>query len=163
MRVQPAVAATVALVVVVTLASGPLVGLVDLTAAATWSPEDFGEGRAAVGDVTLPDRVVIERGDFGAGTYYLRVPSATVELREVVGRPILSYEVSVESLGYTRSAINVVSSDDVGNYELTLEEIAFGPEQLDGERYAGELTVDVRYGGRLHVLATKNVTIEVVG
>lgn len=161
MRVQPAVVATVAIVVVTTLASGPLVGL-DLTAEHSFSGEGLGEGRATVGDVTMPDRVAFERADFGAGSYYLRVPSATVELSEVVGRPILNYEVSIDELGYTRSTIKVLSSANEGTLELGLDEVAFGRDELEQDSYAGELSVSVRYEGTEHVVATKNVTVEVV-
>jgi len=162
MRVQPAIVLTVAVIVLTTIVSGPALSLVDLTASGTLSGTDLGEGSVTVGSVTLPDTVTFERGDFGAGSYYLTVPAATVELDDVVGRPILSYEVTVHDLGFTRSTIEIISAESEGTMELTLDEAAFGEHQIRNQSYAGRLRVDVRYGGQEHVLASKNVTIEVV-
>lgn len=162
MKVQPAVAVTVAIVVATTLLSGPAIFGVDLTATETFDGSDLGDGRVTVGAVDLPDTVVVERGDFGAGTYYLRVPSATVELREIVGRPIVSYQVSVEELSFTRSNVPVLSPSDEGSYELTIEEAPFGENEVRNESYAGELSVTTRYDDTEHAVATRNLTIEVV-
>ena len=163
MQAKPVVVGTVVLVFLTTVVSGPLVPLVDITADRSFSGDGLGEGRASVGDVTLPGSVAFERGDFGSGSYYLRVDPATIELDDVVGRPIVSYEVSIPALGYSRSAVTVLSSADEGTYELSIDEAAFGPEEITNESYAGELVVDARYGEAEYVLARKNVTIEVIG
>lgn len=163
MNAHPAVVFTVALVVVTTVLSGPVVSAVDLTSERTLEGADLGEGRLTIGDLSVPDDVVIERGDFGAGTYYLRVPSATAELQTVVGRPILSYEVSIRELGFTRSSVSVLSPANEGTYELTLDEAPFGQSEIREDSYAGELSITARYGGTEHVVERRNVTIEVVG
>ena len=162
MKVQPVVAFTVAVVVATTLVSGPLVGFVDLTADQSFSGAGLGEGRATVTDVTFPDRVVIEKGDFGSGSYYLRVGTATAEVSEVVGRPILSYQLSIPALGNTKSTIQVLSASSEGEIELAIEESPYGKDQITADSYEGTLSVAVRYGGQEHAIASENVTIEVI-
>lgn len=162
MRTQPAVIVTVAIVTVTTLVSGPVVSAVDLTDSGTLDGTDLGEGRLTVGDVTVPETVVIERGDFGAGTYYLRVPPATAELQSIAGRPIISYEVSVRELGFTRSGVHVLSAENEGTFEMTLEDAPFGKNEIRNESYVGELSITARYDGQEHVLERTNVTIEVI-
>lgn len=163
MRVQPVVAVVVGIVLATTLVSGPLVSAVDLTAEGSLSDADIGDGRVTVGDVTLPDRVVFERGEFGSGSYYLRVPPATAELGEIVGRPIISYQLSIDELGFTTSTVKVLSRSNEGTIELEIDDSAFARDRFENETFTGRLVVDVRYGGRERVIASKNVTIEVVG
>lgn len=163
MRYHPAVVATVAIILLTTAVSGPAISAVDLTASDSFSGAGLGDGGVTAGDVDLPETMTIERGEFGSGSYYLRVPPATVDLQAVEGRPIVSYQVSVEELGFTRSSVHVVSAGDTGQYELTLEEVAFGQDEIHNESYAGELTVIARYDDAEHVLASHNVTIEVTG
>ena len=162
MKVQPAVAVTVGVVLATTLVSGPLVGFVDLTADQSFSSAGLGEGRATVTDVTFPDRVVIEKGDYGSGSYYLRVGTASATVRDVVGRPILSYELSIPALGNTKSTIQVLSSSDDGEIELGFDEKPFGKDEITADSYAGTLSVAIRYGGEERTVARENVTIEVV-
>lgn len=162
MKGRPVVALTIGIVLATTLASGPFVGAVDLTAEQSFAGGSLGDGRATVSDVTFPDRVTFEHGDFGAGSYYLRAGTATATLQKVVGRPIISYEVSIPPLGYTKSTIQVLSSSSEGRIELQLDETAFGKQEIDNESYAATLAVDVRYGGEERPIATENVTIEVI-
>lgn len=161
MRLNPAVAVTVAVIVVTTLLSGPAISAVDLTGTGSFEGTDLGDGRVAVGNVSLPETVAIERGEFGSGSYYLRVPSATVELREVVGRPILSYQISIDDLSFTRSGVHVLSASNEGTYELTLEERSFGVQEIQNDSYAAELSITARYADTERVVASRNVTIEV--
>lgn len=163
MTARNVVAIAVGIVLATTLASGPLVGLVDLTGERSFASGDLGEGRATVGDLSLPDDARFERGDFGSGSYYLRVGSATADVREVIGRPILSYELSVPAHGFTTSTIVVLTPAEEGRVELALDETAFGRSEITEERYDGRLSVDVRSGGTERVLVRKNVTVEVTG
>lgn len=163
MRIQPVVAVTVAIILLTTLLSGPAISAVDLTASGSFDGSDLGDGRVTVGEVTVPESAAIERGEFGSGAYYLRVPSATVDLEEVRGRPILSYQVSVDGLGFTRSSVHVLSPSDEGIYELTIDEATFGESEIENESYTGELSITARYDDTEEDVASRNVTIEVEG
>lgn len=148
-------------VVATAFVSGPLVG-VELASDDRWANFSPGEGEATVGNATLPDSATIERGDFGSNTYYLRVPSATVEVLSVTGQPMLNYRVQIDGLGYQRGSVHFLSERNVGTYELGMDSEDFEAESITESEYEGTLTVTLRYGDTEETLAERTVPIEVV-
>lgn len=152
--------ATVALILGVTLASGPLVGAVDFT---TEREESFapGTGHADVTVTSVPDRASLEKGQFGSGAYYLRVPDATVRIAAIEGQPMLVYKVRIPDLGFTRGTTHFLDGTVDGEMALSMEETTLDPDEIDREAYAAELVVLVRGGEAEDVLYRGNVTVSV--
>lgn len=152
----------VAVVVATSLVSGPLVGAVDLTRADRTDPGSVGTGSATVGDITFPETAELATGRFGAETFYLRIPAATVELQRVIGQPILTYRVSIPDLGFTSESVHFVTERNEGTRQLSLDETTIDPSEVTEETYAGELTVNVRSDAGSRTVANGTVSIEVV-
>ncbi|MFC6975175.1 hypothetical protein ACFQL1_11765 [Halomicroarcula sp. GCM10025709] len=77
------------------VATGPLVGI-DVTQG---SPESFGEGTATVTAVDVEfSELRVTDGRFGTDVSYLRVPTASVTVGSVTGRPRLVYLVRVPAV-----------------------------------------------------------------
>lgn len=161
-RSRTLVYAAVGCILAVTLVSGPLVPAVDFTRAA---PEQgtIGEGNATVEVVSAPDRARLARGSYGSGSYYLRVPDATVRLTDVTGQPMLVYKLRLPSEGYTRATTHFVSAAQAGPYALSLDRDSWMPEDVERDRYEGELLIHLRNGDGDRTVYRGNVTVEVEG
>lgn len=157
-----AVYAAVAIILGTTLVSGPLVGAVDFT---TERDETFapGSGSADVTVISTPERAQLDRGSFGSGAYYLRVPDATVRLDAVSGQPMLVYKIRIPDLGYTRGTTHFLDSGAEGRTAVSIEEDALDPEDIDRESYPGELVLLVRADGGDEVLYRGPITVDVTG
>lgn len=155
-------AVTVGVVVIlgVTLASGPLVGAVDLTRESA-DESVSGTGNATVTVTSLPDRVSLDRGEYGSEAYYLEVPDAFVRLERVEGEPMVVYKVRIPDLGFVRGTTYFVDSDNEGEMALAVERTAIDPASVTRDSYQGQLEVIVRSGTAGRVLRTHNVTVEV--
>jgi hypothetical protein len=149
------------LIVAVTLLSGPLVGGVDFTHDRTDETVGIGTGSASVTSVSLPGTVQFQQGRYGSGGYYVRVPDATVEFERIRGRPILSYKLEVEEMGYSRETSHFLSSDTPERLALSIEKDTLDPEEVEATEYSGRLRVSVRANGTDRVLASRNVTVRV--
>ena len=149
----------IGLVLVTTLASGPLVSPVDFTISSGES--SFDGGNATIGNVTLPSGAEITDGRYGSGEYYLRVPDATVEVIDVTGNPLLAYRISIPAMGYARTTTHFVSPADVGVYGLSLQRDAVEPSLVEEDTYQGRLRVFLRSNGTERQLATRNISVEV--
>lgn len=155
-------AVSVGLILAVTLVSGPLVGAVDLTPA---SRQEFapGTGSADVTVRSVPDAARLERGEYGSGSYYLRVPDATLRIEDVRRQPILVYKIRIPALGYVRGTTTFLSPGDEGTLELELAPDALPPDEVDRERYRAELVIVLRGADGERVLHEADVTVEVTG
>jgi hypothetical protein len=152
--------ATVAVIGVVLLASGPLVGAVDLTPERR--DQTVGDGTAAAALTSNPtDGLRIDRGRFGTNVSYLRIPPIRVDVRDVTGRPRLLAKLRVPALGFDRSATRVLSSDTAGPVVLRLSPRAFTPDRIANDTYRGRLTVRVQSFERDTVIVNRSVTIPV--
>lgn len=136
-RLLPAL--TVASILLVTLLSGPLFGAVDLTAAE--SRGVLGEGSADVQTVSVPhDGRLIPTG-YADRKYLLSLPSATVDISNLSGNPMLVYEIRIRELGYITSTTHFLDERFTGRQPLTLEEAVLNRTSLDREVYDGELLI----------------------
>ena len=150
----------VALVVVTTLASGPLVGAVDLTQERESTA--YGQGSVTVDNVTLPANATLMAGRFGAGEYTLRVPDAAVQIESVEGRPLLVYKIDIPERGYSRSSTHFLSADSAGAFAATLADDRFAPDTVDQRSYDAELRLLVRANDTSRVVAERSITVEVI-
>lgn len=161
---QALVATTVAVIVAVVLASGPLVGTVDLTperATDAGADVPLGNGTAAVSVVSVPDTVRLDRGEFGANAYAVRVPNATVAVATAEGRPFLNYKLRIETLGHTTSALYEIGDRANDRIALTLDPRPIAPDEVNRTEYAGELVVVLTDDRGRRVLYRGTITVEV--
>lgn len=151
----------IAVVGVTAIVSGPLVGAVDLTSADRVESSVGVSGSVDVGDVDFPGDFELEAGRFGADTYYLRVPDATVELRRVIDQVVVTYRLSIADLGFTRESVFFVTERNEGTFALTMGETTIDPADVANDTYEGELSVNVRSDTVSRTVANETITIEV--
>lgn len=161
-----AVPLTVLIVVLASVASGPLVGAVDLTHEQDVLALDPGNGSVTVSNVEVPeDRFGVERGRFGSELHYLQTPPVRVNVSEVEGQPLLTYEVRVEKLGYVGVRTYFLGEDVQRSGGLTVKiprnQIRSAVES--DRTYRAELILSVRETTGRRVIHRQNVTVEVVG
>jgi len=145
----------------VLLVSGPVVGLVDLTPEQR-SPDSLGGGTANVSMVSDPAADLrLDRGRFGTGVYYLRVPPAVVDITAIDGRPQLTYKVSVPGLDYTDSTSQVLDDTATGRTTVHLSDRAFEPGALGTQSYRVEVIVRVQSFEMDDVVYRRNATVTV--
>lgn len=148
----------VGLILAVTLVSGPLVGAVDLTHERE-NEAAPGSGSANATVVSVPDRVVLDKGAYGSGSYYLQVPDAVVNLTHVSSQPLLVYKLYIRELGYSHGTTHFLSPRNEGRMSVSLSRDALAPEEIQQDRYRGELLLLVRDDSGDQTLAAKNVTV----
>ena len=153
------VSVTVALIVTVTVVSGPAVGLVDLTSSRS-DTAGLGQGNATVDAVEAPETIRIERG-FQSESYRLEVPDTRVNLSAVTGRPILNYRVEIRSFGYTRTSSHFLDDESIGRFSLTLEDATLSQSAVSGTRHNGTLSVVVQSNGSARTVYERSVAVEV--
>lgn len=155
------VRATVLIIVAVTLLSGPLVGVVDLTTEP--DREGLGRGTASISVVSVPtEDLRFERARYGTGTYTLRVPPAEIYVESVSGNPVLTYKLRLPEMGYVRTSIHALGPEQSGtrlSVELARHEV--DPAKIERDSYRGELLLTLR-GARTQVIHRQNVTVAVV-
>ena len=149
--------ATVAVVVLVTAATGP-VGLIAIPEAGAEGA--LGTGSAAVSVVSSPDTVRIDRGEYGTDTFNLRVPDTVLDVESVDGSPILTYAIAIDELGYSRSSVHVLSSDREGTIRVGIEGDTFESGELTADRYDAQLRLVLR-GNETRTVYSKPVTVVV--
>lgn len=135
---------TAAVVLVVLVLSGPLVGVVDLTPESRGAAE-LGDGTAeasVVGDPTAD--LAITPGRFGTNVSYLRVPPAVVDVRQVEDRPRLLYIVRVPALNFERSVTEPLDERVDGRVTLRMDDRAFQHARIRNESYNATVVVRVQ-------------------
>lgn len=124
----------------VLVVSGPAVGTIDLVPARTTG---VGGGDATVASASVPaDRLAVNRGRFGTGVYYLRLPAAEATVGAVDGRPRLVYVVRVPALGVEHTATRPVEAP--GDLRLRARPLALDPAAVPGGTHRAELVLRVQ-------------------
>jgi hypothetical protein len=158
---HPGRAAVAGVVCVVVLVTGA-------TATPLWDvPEPnsdrspLGQGTASVSVVSTPEELTIEPGRQGGGTYYLRVPDATVDVTEREGNPLLTYKIDVEGLGVARSSVHGVADLGTGEKRLSIDRLSLYEDELDSDSYVAEVSLVLRGNGQERILYSEEISIEV--
>lgn len=131
----------VAVVVTALLMSGPSVGLLEPSPE---RPATVGDGNASVSSVVVPGEVSLDRGRFGTGVFYLRLPDVRVTVGDIRGAPRLRYHVDVGGLSVHDSVTKVLDEDAAGTHRLRVRDRAFQPEAVSESEYVVTLTVRVQ-------------------
>ena len=151
------VAATVAIIIGVSVASGPLVGL-SLTDERSFAP---GSGTANVTVETVPDTATLSQANYGSGPYTLRLDPARIRVSAVSGQPTVAYDLAVDELNHTRTSVTFLDESYEGRYDLAFAPSTIAPDRVDGERYDGTVRVYVYDDRGDRLLVERNVTVEV--
>jgi len=159
-RTRAVITSVIAIILGVTLLSGPLVPGVKL--ASEPEPVALETGNVTVSAVEMPEEVTLEKGSYGAASYYLNAPPVRIQFSNRTGRPTLVYELTIDELSYTRTTNHFLDDSTGDTYELTLASDTFTDAEIERERYNGTVTVSKRDGSGQGVVATRNVTISVV-
>ncbi|AAV48192.1 unknown [Haloarcula marismortui ATCC 43049] len=159
-RARAVITSVIAIILGVTLLSGPLVPSVTLAS----EPESVAleSGNVTVSTVEMPEEVTIEKGSYGAASYYLDAPPVRIHFANLTGRPTLVYKLTIEELGYTRTTNHFLDDSAGDTYALTLASDTFTDEEIEREQYNGTVTVSKRDEAGHGVVATRNITISVV-
>jgi len=136
---------------------GPVLGAVDLTPE---TRDRLGDGTAEATLVSEPDNgLYIDRGRFGTGVLYLRIPDAVVDVASVTGRPRVVYQVSVPGLDFERSATTRV--DESGRVRIPMDARAFTYTRIENDSYRAEIEVRVQSFETDRTVASRTVTVPV--
>jgi hypothetical protein len=150
------VAVTALVVLAVTLASGPLVG-VSLT---DESAADGGPSHVSASVDSVPDRATLEADRHNDELYHLRADPVYVTAANVSGRPTVVYRLEVPELNHTRSTGTLLLES--GTYEVGFDPSSIEAERVDAERYEGHLVVKAFDADGDRVLVERTITVEVV-
>lgn len=154
-----AVYSTVAVIFAVTVASGPLVGAIDVTDRG-YDSSGLGQGNVTVRAVEAPTTGQLD-SEFGAEEFYLKIPDATIRVENVTGKPIVSYRISIPGLGHTQAATHFLGESDAGAIQLSLAQQSFQPDAVTEDEYDGELSVLVRRNDQKRTVYSDSITVEV--
>ena len=161
-RSRGGVYSTLVITALVLVASGPLVAGIDFTRErATDSVSVPGTGSAEVSIESVPNVARLDRGAYGARSYYLRVPDTRVRVDSVRGHPFLVYAIRLPALGYAHGSVYTLDRRATGQTTLSLEPDALDPTRVDRRSYNGTLTVTLRSGEDEWVLHREPLTVEV--
>lgn len=150
---------TVALILAVTLLSGPVAGVLDLTTPRV-DASGAGEGTASIDEVDAPTTATFDRG-YRSESYYLKVPDARVHVAEVTGRPLLAYRLDVHAMNYSRTTTHFLEPGDDGWIALSISRDTFAGDGVTREGYEGSLSIAVRGSGEETVVYSEEIAIEV--
>jgi hypothetical protein len=143
---------------ILAVASGPLVGAVDVSQ----QGPPAGEGTAAVTVDSMPtEQIILERGQFGSGRYHIDAPSAVITVDRVAGNPTLRYTVDIPSLWITATSRYELAETSETQMHLRPEPIGISPQRVDRDSYDGVLTIWIREGDRERQVFVEQITIEV--
>jgi hypothetical protein len=149
------VAVTVLVVLAVTLASGPLVGV-----SLTDDPAADGEpNHISVSVDEAPNDATLVADRHNDHLYHLRADPVYITASDVSGRPTVVYRVEVPELNHTRSAGMFVT--EAGTYEVSFDPSNVDSERVEQDRYEGTVTVQAFDVDGSRVLVERTVTVEV--
>lgn len=157
-RERAVLVATMGILLGVTFASGPLVG-VSLTETKSFDP---GSGTIEASVAETPKTATLQRASHGGGVYYLQADPIAVDVTSVTGQPSLAYELAVPALGHTTSSITFLDGNEEGAVRLEFDPSTLEADRIDAEQYDATLSVIANDDDGEHVLTETNVTVEVV-
>lgn len=157
-----AVFSTVCLLVLVTLATGPQLGLLSVPEGGLGGADDPGTGSADLEVVSAPERATLEADEFG-DVHHLTVPETTVAVSNVTGAPLLTLSVDLPDLGYRRSSVFAIPSRQGPTQSYAVERAALESDRLDRDAYEGILRIVLRDDAGRTVVYEEPITVEVVG
>ena len=152
------VAGTVAVILVLTIATGPL-GLYDVPESR--ATDSLGEGNASITVVSAPETIPLEKGRYGNDEYHLRVPDAVITIDNLTGNPILNYNLDIPAMDTSKSSVHFLGQAGEGRYRLSFADSAMAASEVDQGSYRARLEIVVRSNGTERVVYDQPATVEV--
>lgn len=149
------------LVLVAAFAFGPAVPGLGLSSSAQEYEPASGSVNVSVSE--LPDTLSLDRNGFGSGTYQLQSSSVETDVSGVSGNPLVVYDIRIPGLEYNKETYRILSPDVDGTLTIRASSDTVQPSRVNAGSYAATVTVLVRSDVGTRVVATSNVTVEVVG
>jgi hypothetical protein len=157
MRTDRVVVGVVAVCIVgLTLATGP-VGLLDI-GTSTGGLDDPGSGTATIEVLSEPDGVTLEPSDDGQNLLHLSVPATLVDVSNVTGNPILSYQVRLNGAGLSTDTIAFLGDQGPGELEMSFDRRTYQPYEVQNVTDA-DLTLRIR-SAETETIFEKTVPVE---
>ncbi len=152
------VTGTVAVILILTVATGPL-GLYDVPE--TQATDALGEGNATITVVSTPETIPLEYGRYGNDEYHLRVPAAVVDVENLSGNPILNYNLDIEAMGKSKSSVHFLGELGEGRQHITFADSAMAESAVENQSYEAHIELVLRTNGTERVVYEGPATIEV--
>jgi len=150
---------TIVSILFVSLLSGPLVDVVDLSPKETTTT--IGEGSAHIEFKSAPTGGQLTKTVYASTGYLLSIPPATLDVSNVSGRPMIVYKLRITELWYVAGTTHVLDEKTSGRYRLKFQDSVVNRTSLPDESYQAELLVIKRAHERDTVIHRDNVTLQV--
>ncbi len=154
------VIAVAVIIGLVTVATGPIVGAIQVPEPGLEGYSQIGGGSANVTVVDAPSQARLAEGGY-SDLRYLTVPDTELEISNVTGSPLLVYSLDIDDLGYSRSSTHVITSRTEGPYSLSLERDALDRSELDRQQYEGTLQIRLQASGPSRTIYEQPITVVV--
>lgn len=151
------VALAVLVVIGVSLASGPLVG-VSVVDEPAFEP---GTGSLDATVEEAPETATLAEARHGAGVYHLRSDPIRLDVADATGQPTVAYQLTVVEMNYTSSTATFLDGGTTGAFDLEFEPATLDADRIDSDEYDGVLRVYVYDDDGDRLLYETDVTIEV--
>jgi len=155
-----AVVCTLAVIVALTLATGPSIGLLTVPEGGVGTEAAIGTGSAIVEVQTAPGRANLTAGDYG-DVHYLEVPDAEIAVERAAGAPLVTASIDVDELGFSRSSVYVLRETRDGTRTVSIDRGSLDSSRVDSDSYEGRYRLVIRDDGGKRVLYDEPITIEV--
>lgn len=155
------VLATGAVVVLLTLLTGPAIGVIAVPSDEGLGGAGLATGNATLTEVEFPADPTLSAGQYEAGQFVLRTGDVGIRVANVTGRPLLTYKLDVHGLDYTRSSLTVLEPGMAGRRSIQLSTDTLPAEAVNRGAYPGELRLILRGDGPDREIAARNVTVTV--
>jgi hypothetical protein len=159
---QAVVVANVVVVAVLAVVSGPLVPVVDLSQSPPGPGSPPGVGTADVTVTGVPDRIVLQRSAFGAGTYHLENADSTVAVAAAEGNPYVEYRVEIPALEETRVRAFGLHGRAGETVRMRFGAYEIQPGVVHNDTYEGRVEISLQ-SDDYAILRQRPVTVEVRG
>jgi len=147
-------------VLVAAFAFGPALPNVALSSSAQEYEPASGSVNVSVSE--LPETLTLQPNGFGSGTYQLESSSVRTTVSGVSGNPLVVYDVRIPELEYNKETYRILSPDVEGTLTIRASSDTVQPSGVNASSYDATVTVLVRSDVGSRIVATRNVTVEVV-
>lgn len=149
----------VGVIVATLLASGAVFGASD---ADPGTQGEIGDGDASAAVESLPtEQLKIDRGRFGTGVLYLRVPDARVSVTDVRETPRLVYRVEIPDLNVDETATRTLRAGQTRTVTLSGTDVAFEPGSVDSGSYDATVSIRVQSFQVDRTILSSNESVQV--
>ena len=123
------------------------------------------EGSATIEPSSVPESATFTRSEFGAKVWKLDVPDATVRATDIQGCVRLTYEINIDTLGFSSLSATTVSDESPEKVQLSIPQSTLSPDRINEDQYNAEVRLiyhGMENGNTVErPVASQNITVEV--